>query len=215
MTTGNTPCIVDHDRSACRISEASFLRAVGSTTRRCCKMIQGIGNMSGTAARLYQEGSERMQSYCHSSACRHALVVNFFSPGSMPDGQPCTCVGLLSSNPANRLVLSVCQPACKCIWCAPQHVVSLSVFCNLRDHLRPYINVLQRRLRLVRPAGSRAGVVPRPRAASAAAAGGGGGAEGLLRRRQADRAAAGVHRQGHAALDDGGASLGVVKENVV
>lgn len=53
-------------------------------------MIKGIGNMSGTAARLYQEGSERMQSYCHSSACRHALVVNFFSPGGMPDGQPCT-----------------------------------------------------------------------------------------------------------------------------
>jgi hypothetical protein len=46
--------------------------------------------MSGTAAQLYQQGSERMQGYCHSSTCRHALVVNFFAPGSMPDGCQCT-----------------------------------------------------------------------------------------------------------------------------
>ena len=57
----------------------------------CSSMrLQGIGSMSATAAKLYQEGHERMQSYCHSSACRHARVVNFFAPGTLLDGQSCT-----------------------------------------------------------------------------------------------------------------------------
>ncbi len=38
---------------------------------------------------LLQEGADRMQSFCHSSKCRHAQVVNFFAPGALKEGQPC------------------------------------------------------------------------------------------------------------------------------
>eukprot|EP00798_Chlamydomonas_sp_ICE-L_P031836 gene31836-7042_t len=45
--------------------------------------VKSAGSLSAVGKKAYEDGVTYMQAYCNSSSCRHALLVNHFSPGEL------------------------------------------------------------------------------------------------------------------------------------
>ncbi|WIA16435.1 hypothetical protein OEZ85_013122 [Tetradesmus obliquus] len=52
--------------------------------------IKGAGSLSGWSSDSHKRGMDSLRAYTSSGGCRHAALVNYFQPGTLPQEGPCT-----------------------------------------------------------------------------------------------------------------------------